>query len=112
MQSEITYNIKAFITLLPTEKGGRKKPVFSGYKPYLIFNTHKHYSGEIELIEIKELKPGQSAMALIKLLPARTIRKNLQINDSFTLSEGNKAVGNGIIINEVVKKEVSVEEAL
>ena len=40
----------------------------------------------------------------------RTIRKNLQIHDAFTLTEGNKAIGNGIIIKEVNKKETSLEE--
>ena len=110
MQSEITYKLNAFITLLPTEEGGRKKPVFSGYKPSLVFNTHKHYSSEIELLNIQELKPGESAMVVIKLLPARTIRKNLQINDAFTLTEGSKAIGNGIIIKEVNKKETSLKE--
>lgn len=109
MQSEITYNLKAFITLLPTEKGGRKKSVFSGYKPSLVFNTHKSYSAEIYLIDKTELEPGETSMAFIKLLPARTIRKNLHINDSFTLVEGNKAVGNGMIITEVSKKENTVE---
>jgi translation elongation factor EF-Tu-like GTPase len=108
VQSEITYNLKAFITLLPTENGGRKKSIFSGYKPSLVFNTHKSYSAEIQLIDTDELQPGQTSMASIKLLPARTIRKNLQLNDAFTLVEGNKAVGNGIIIAEISKKENSI----
>jgi hypothetical protein len=36
-------------------------------------------------------------MATIKLLPARTIRKNLKPKDAFTISEGNKTIGSGII---------------
>ena len=108
MQSEITYNLKAFITLLPTGQGGRKKSIFSGYKPSIVFNSHKHYCSEVELLEGEELKPGESMMVSIKLLPARTIRKTLQINDSFTLNEGNKAIGNGIILYEIVKKENSI----
>ena len=108
MKSEITYNLKAYITLLPTEQGGRKKSIFSGYKPSLVFNSSKHFCSEVELLENEELKPGQSMMVSIKLLPARTIPKTLQINDSFTLNEGNKAIGNGIILYEVIKKENSV----
>lgn len=110
MQSEITYNLQAFITLLPTSRGGRKKPVATGYKPSLVFNSHRNYSCEIELVDKQELLPGETATVFIKLLAARTIRRNLQINDSFTLTEGNKAVGNGIIINEVIKKETALEE--
>ena len=98
--------------MLATGKGGRKKPVITGYRPSLVFNTNRNYSCEIELLDKKELNPGESAAVYIKLLPARTIPKNLRINDSFTLSEGNRAVGYGIIINEVVKKENAVEEVI
>jgi translation elongation factor EF-Tu-like GTPase len=110
MISEITYNLQAFISLLPTDKGGRKKSIFSGYKPSLIFNTNKHYCAEVELLNIEEVKPGSNAFVKIKLLAARTIRKNLQINDSFTITEGNKAIGSGMIINKVVKEESSIPE--
>ena len=97
MISEITYTLRAKITLLPTEMGGRKKPVYSGYKPSLVFNTRQHYSGELRLLNKVELRPGKSALAQIDLLPARTIRKNLKANDAFTITEGNKVIGSGVI---------------
>lgn len=104
MTSEVTYIIKAKITLLPTEMGGRKKSVYSGYRPSLLFSTRQHYSGEITLLDSDELTPGNSARVKIDLLPAKTIRKNLKVNDSFTMSEGNKPIGSGIIESvEVVK---------
>ena len=112
MHSEITYTLKAFITLLPTDKGGRKRPVATGYRPALMFITHRSYSCEIELLDKDELKPGDNAMVNIKLLPAKTIPKNIRINDSFTLLEGNKAVGNGIILNEIIKKESVIEDVI
>lgn len=97
MHSEITYDLVAKISLLPTEMGGRKKPVFTGYKPSFSFNSLQHYSGEIRLVRKRSLKPGDSAIAVIKLLPARTIRKTLKPNDAFIITEGNKTVGSGII---------------
>jgi len=48
--SETTYNLKATITLFPTNQGGRKNPVYTGYRPSFAFNTEKYYSGEIKLI--------------------------------------------------------------
>ena len=97
MSSEITYNFQALITLLPSKNGGRKKPVYSGYRPSFAFNTSKHYSGEIHLIGTKELFPGETSKVTVKLLPAKTIRKNLKPADAFTITEGDKAVGTGII---------------
>ena len=55
------------------------------------------YGGEIHLVKIKELRPGETGLALIKLLPARHLRKNLKPNDTFSISEGNRIVGTGII---------------
>lgn len=95
--SEIAYNFIATITLLPTGQGGRKKPVFTGYRPSFAFNTEKHYSGEIRLIDRIELRPGQTSKVHIKLLPAKTIRKNLKATDAFSITEGNKTVGIGVI---------------
>jgi elongation factor Tu len=105
MQSEITYSFRAKITLLPTKDGGRKKPIFSGYKPAFVFNTQTQYCGEIQLIDKQELNPGETTQVEIKLLPARTLRKNLHINTAFTLVEGHKIIGDGTIIKEVLKKE-------
>jgi|GEM_PF-921622 translation elongation factor EF-Tu-like GTPase len=99
MLSKTTYNIKAKISLLPTKMGGRKNPVATGYRPALAFNSIQHFSGEIELLDQQQIKPGESGTVLIKLIPAKHIRKNLKSNDAFTLNEGNKAVGSGIIIS-------------
>jgi translation elongation factor EF-Tu-like GTPase len=99
-----TYDIKAIITLFPTDQGGRKGPVRTGYRPSFSFNTEKYYCGEIRLIARKELQPGQTTKAYIKLLPAKTIRKNLKPADAFRITEGNKTIGSGIIeeVHQVV----------
>jgi translation elongation factor EF-Tu-like GTPase len=97
MSIEVTYDLKAKISLLPTEMGGRKKPIATGYKLSFTFNSIKHFTGEIQLLRIKQLQPGDSGMAVIKLLPARHLRKNLKPNDTFSITEGNKTVGTGII---------------
>ena len=97
MPSEITYDLTAKISLLPTGLGGRKKAVFTGYKPSFSFNTQNHFSGEVHLIDSEELKPGNSGRAVIKLLPSRLIRKTLKPNDVFIIVEGDKTVGTGII---------------
>ena len=97
MRSEHTYILTAKIALYPTEEGGRSKPVYSGYRPSFAFNSLKHYSGEILLHGKDELRPGETSLVTIKLLPAKTIRKTLKKNDAFTITEGNKVIGAGVI---------------
>jgi elongation factor Tu len=94
---EITYSFTATISLFPTENGGRKKPVYDHYRPSFSFSTLKQFSGEISFPDSKELEPGGTATALIKLLPSRHIRQNLKSGDAFTLLEGDKIVGTGVI---------------
>lgn len=102
MTSEYAYILTAKIALFPTENGGRKKPVYSGYRPSFTFNSLKHYSGEIEILGKNELRPGESSSVKIKLLPAKTIRRTLKKNDAFTINEGNKVVGSGVIEEAVM----------
>ncbi len=97
MLSNQTYKFRARITLFSTDLGGRRTPVYSGYKPSFAFNTENHYSGQIELIGKEELQPGQSSLVDIQLLSARTFRRDLKRNDSFTITEGNKTIGTGVI---------------
>jgi elongation factor Tu len=97
MQSEQVYTLRARITLYDTAMGGRKKPVYSGYRPSFAFNSARNYSGEIQLIGNQELQPGHSSHATIRLLPASTIRKRLKQNDAFTINEGSHAIGSGVI---------------
>ena len=104
MRPKHTYNFKAKITLYSSAMGGRIRPVYSGYRPSFIFNSKKHYSGEIHLIDKDILMPGESSEATIRLLPASTIRGNLKPNDAFTISEGNKTVGSGVIEKVVLHK--------
>ncbi len=103
MLSELTYTLKARITLHETKSGGRKNPVYSGYRPSFAFTGVIHYAGEIRLIGTHELKPGQSSFATIRLLPARTFTSGLKNNDTFTINEGDRAIGTGVIENVKVE---------
>src|ERR1700744_3936830 len=95
--STTTYNITGIITLFPTEMGGRRNAIQSGYRPSFGFNTEKQYSGMIELLGRERLQQGQTAKVKIQLLPAKTIRKDLKRSDAFSIWEGSKIVGTGII---------------
>ena len=103
-----TYRLKVYFTLLDKEYG-RTKPIQNGYRPSISFsNSKRYFSGEIHLIGSDILQPSQSAYAIIKLLPAKTIPKSLEIGNSFTLFEGKKIVGSGVIVDNVSNVEAEL----
>ena len=91
------YNFTAILSLFPTENGGRKKPIYDHYRPSFAFNSLNHVSGEVSFPELNELRPGATATALVKLLPSKHIRQNLKSGDSFTILDGTKVIGTGVI---------------
>ncbi len=92
-----SYNFTAILSLFPTENGGRKKPIYDHYRPSFAFNSINLVSGEVSFPELDELKPGATATALVKLLPSKHIRQNLKSGDSFTILDGAKVIGTGVI---------------
>jgi len=92
-----TYNFTAILSLFPTPNGGRKKPVYDHYRPSFSFSTKKQFSGEISFPDVEELQPGGTTIANVKLLSSRHIRQNLKSGDPFTILEGDKIVGTGVI---------------
>jgi len=103
MKNLTTYDFTAILTLLPTERGGRKRPAYDSYRPSFSFSSRNHFSGEISFPEDELVEPGSTAMASVKLLPSRYIRQNLKSGDSFTILEGNQLVGTGVI-QEILKE--------
>lgn len=101
-----SYNFTAILSLFPTENGGRKKPVYNNFKPSFSFNSVNHVSGEVSFPELGELHPGATTTAIVKLLPSKHIRQNLKSGDSFTILEGLKVIGSGVI--QKIDKEESV----
>ena len=97
IEHKIAYNFTATLSLLPTEQGGRKKPVFSHYRPSFSFGSKQHFSGEITFEDNIELLPGGSTTATVKLLPSRHISEHLKPGTMFKIFEGEKVVGMGFI---------------
>lgn len=91
------YNFTALLSLLPTENGGRKRPVYDHYRPSFSFSTANQFSGEISFTDKEQLKPGGTARVEVKLLPSRYVPQKLKSGDSFTILEGERVVGTGVI---------------
>ncbi len=97
MSNLTIYSFTAILSLFPTEQGGRKRPVYDNYRPSFSFNSANHFSGEVSFPNLEELKPGETATAKVNLLPSKHISQHLKIGDSFSILEGQKVVGTGVI---------------
>jgi elongation factor Tu len=92
-----SYNFTAILSLFPPENGGRKKPVYDNFRPSFSFNSVNHVSGEITFPNDDRLLPGSTTTALVKILPSKHIRQNLKNGDSFTILDGSRIIGSGVI---------------
>ncbi|MBX9784464.1 MAG: hypothetical protein K2X48_14340 [Chitinophagaceae bacterium] len=108
MASEYQYDFTAYISFLPPDLGGRKKRIYSGFRPSVSFKTDKHYSSQLIFDTPDYIEPGSNAIVTVKILPAITIPKNLSVNDTFKIAEGNHVIGTGIIKSKIIKQEAEL----
>jgi elongation factor Tu len=83
------------VYLLKTEEGGRKTPLFSGYRPQFFFRT-TDVTGAMALPEGVEMGvPGDVLPSLtVDLLPDHPAA--LQEGQRFAVREGGRTVGRGV----------------
>lgn len=98
-QPERTYHIEAEITFLPTESGGRQKPVRSGYRPNHDFGIPGMLNdAQHEYTDKESVSPGETVTARLQLHRPDLQRGRLFVGMRFTVQEGNRIVGNGKIL--------------
>jgi elongation factor Tu len=90
---ETFFNFEAQLYILTEEEGGRKKPFFSGFKPQCFIRTADVQTA-ILLPESKKMAVGGDHFpATLKL----QVPLPLYLGCRFTLREGGKTVGGGVI---------------
>jgi elongation factor Tu len=84
---------EAEVYVLSKDEGGRHTPFFSGYKPQFYVRT-TDVTGEVTLPEGKEMvMPGDTVTFKVKL----TAPIALEDNTRFSVREGGKTVGAGVV---------------
>ena len=100
-------DIEAEIFFLATERGGRLAPAISGYRPTHNFGLEGMLNDAAhEYVGCDSVSPGQSAMANMWFLEPRYQDGRLFPGFEFTVQEGLRIVGHGIVtqvINTVLK---------
>ena len=91
-------DIEAEISFLPTEQGGRRSPAQSGYRPNHNFGLPGTLNDAAhEYIGCECAAPGQIVKAHMWFLVPEYQRGRLYQGLSFTVQEGSRIVGNGVI---------------
>ncbi len=87
------------IRFLPTGEGGRRSPVSSGYRPN---HNFEHPEGSLNDAAhfypgTEEVAPGQAVIAKMALAAPEQNIGRLYVGMPFTVQEGNRVVGRGVI---------------
>jgi hypothetical protein len=103
------------LSFLPTDQGGRAKPVRSGYRPMITFENYPEYltTGEQTYLDKEEVLPGQIVQAEIKILGKEYFTGRLYEGMHFRFSEGSVVIGHGEILeirNPALSKTIAAEE--
>ena len=95
-------DIEARISFLKTEEGGRAGPAKSGYRPSHDFGLPGTLNDAAhEYIDQEWVAPGESALANIWLLVPEYQTGRLNQGFEFTVQEGKRVVGHGVITKVV-----------
>ncbi len=89
-------HLEAEITLLPTEEGGRRVPIFQRYRPRLLFDGQFYQSQFI--FSQRGVKPGQTVVVGINLMHPERLLGKLGAGSRFEFAEGEQVVGSGRVL--------------
>ncbi len=91
--------ILATITLVPTEAGGRRTPILSGYRPQFYFDGEDYECRSVEIIPERSLSPGETANVRIRLseFARAALRDRVEPGMTFELHEGRTSVASGVV---------------
>jgi translation elongation factor EF-Tu-like GTPase len=95
-------DIEAEIYFLPTEQGGRHSAAPSGYRAPHDFGLNGMLNDAMhEYSECESVAPGKSAKANMWFLAPEYQHGRLHSGFEFTVQEGSRVVGRGIILRVV-----------
>ena len=102
-----TVDFVAELEYRTSEKGGRKTPAHSGYRPQVKFDfTEMQTSGQQIFLDKEIAFPGDIVNAKIKIISVDYFANKLTEGMRFEFREGNRIIGTGIIrqiLNEKLK---------
>ena len=92
--NDLHQDIEVVMTFLRTEEGGRKSPVFSGYRPQF------HYEGNLgdaqhTYLDVDQVNPGDTVTAQLMFYCPENHAGKIAVGMEFQIGEGNRTVAVG-----------------
>jgi translation elongation factor EF-Tu-like GTPase len=103
--SDAAHDIEVELTLLPTEHGGRKGPVSTGYRPQFYYGN-EDWDAAHTYIDRGVVHPGQSVKAWVDFFSPQYHRGRVYVGMPFLLREGDRVVGYGRVV-KILRLEAS-----
>jgi elongation factor Tu len=90
--------IVARVRFLSSQEGGRRAPVWSGYRPGFWFRDAEGNDGVLEFLDREKAMPGDECEVRITFLHPEFLEGLLGPNKSFDVREGNRLVARGTVL--------------
>ena len=100
-------DVEAIVTYLPTEHGGKSKPVTSGYRPQFYY-AGQDYDALHTYPDVSSVAPGESARVFLTFLHPELHVGKVCPGTPFLIREGQKVCGYGTV-TRVVDLQVSAD---
>src|SRR5262245_66196860 len=90
-------HVRARITMLPNADGGRRSPIFSGYRPQFRY-LGRDNDVSVELLNQETLFPGSTTDVMLTFLRPEFRLRRIAIDTGFELAEVARRVCRGTVI--------------
>ncbi|MCR1026082.1 hypothetical protein NQT66_14765 [Cellulophaga baltica] len=97
-------HVKAKLILIPTEDGGRKTGITSGYRPNHVFEYQTNgqfkyaYMGDIQTDKDDWIMPGETKEVIVRFLSRQPIDEYMDIGRKWWIHEGHRVIGDAKIL--------------
>ena len=96
LQLGIPQDIEVAMTFLRTEEGGRKSPVFSGYRPQFHYQDEEG-DAQHTYVGVEQVNPGDTVTAQLKFYCPQNHVGKIAVGMEFEIREGKRTVATGCV---------------
>ena len=92
----MAYHLEATIRFLTTEEGGRRSPMYSGYRPQFSYDGFD-WDAEHEYPDTEVVNPGDTVRTYLRFFRPEAHFGKMYVGMPFKIREGSRTYGEGIV---------------
>jgi elongation factor Tu len=98
--SDTPIQVRASLTLLTTEEGGRSTPVTNKFRPNHNFgdpdNIH-FFIGQIDPIDVEWIHPGETKEVTVTFMNVRWLKEELSVGRKWRIQQATLLIGYAVV---------------